>query len=391
MSLQTQLERVSSSLRGWLLNDALPLWWSHGADQRAGGFHERLYLDGKPTADPRRGRLHPRQAYSFLIGHELGWTTHATAAVRHALRYYLAHYLRSDGFFVTAVEADGRPRDLSIVLYDQAFALLGLAAGYKLLRDESLRDGAIRLHDLLRGRLKHDELGFKESPGLDAPLLSNSHMHLFEAALEWTEIDPHPRWRQLAQELATLFSKRLIDANSGFVLEFFDERWQAMTLTEGQRVEPGHQFEWAWLLSRWSKLSNESAALKHALMLIERTEAQGIDRLRQVAINALTPEGGCLDAKARLWPQTERLKAALLAAELTNSERYWRIALETAQTLARYLEAPRPGLWRDTLTTDNQFIEEPAPASSLYHITAAIAQLDRSIRRTLPVASLPVA
>lgn len=387
MSTLAQAERISSSLRGWLLNDALPLWWTHGADHKAGGFHERLHLNATPTGEARRSRLHPRQVYAFTVGNELGWTHHATAAVRHALRFYLANYRRGDGLFLTAVTADGRPCDTSVLLYDQAFALLGLAASYSLLRDESLSRHAVQVLDAIQSQFRHDDWGFKETPAGDTPLLSNSHMHLFEAALEWMEIDPHPRWRKLAQQLATLAGSRFIDINSGFVLEFFDSQWQPLPPAAGQRVEPGHQFEWAWLLSRWSTLSDEPDALKHALVLIERTESHGVDRHRGVAINALAPDGSTLDLKARLWPQTERLKAALLAAQLTNSQRYWSIALESAHTLARYLETPRAGLWRDTLTADGRFIEEPAPASSLYHIAAAIAQLNRSVRRAQPNSS----
>lgn len=385
MSTLAQAKLISSSLRGWLLNDALPLWWSQGADHKAGGFHERLHLNATPTGEARRSRLHPRQAYAFAVGNELGWSHHATAAVRHALEFYLANYRRSDGLFLTAVTADGRPCDTSVLLYDQAFALLGLAAGYKLLRDESLSRHAVQVLDAIQSQFRHDDCGFKETPTGDTPLLSNSHMHLFEAALEWTEIDPHPRWRQLARQLATLASTRFIDTSSGFILEFFDAAWQPHLPEAGQRVEPGHQFEWAWLLARWSTLSNEPDALKHAIVLIERAELHGIDRHRRVAINALAPDGAALDIKARLWPQTERLKAAVLAAGLTNSQRYWSIALESAHTLARYLETPRVGLWRDTLAADGRFIEEPSPASSLYHIAAAIAQLDRSVRRVQPI------
>lgn len=50
MSVLAQAERISSSLRGWLLNSALPLWWSQGADHSAGGFHERLHSLGSTGA-----------------------------------------------------------------------------------------------------------------------------------------------------------------------------------------------------------------------------------------------------------------------------------------------------------------------------------------------------
>lgn len=383
MSMLRQAERTSSSLRAWLLNSALPLWWSHGADREAGGFHERLTQEGKPTGEARRGRLHPRQAYSFATGHELGWSVHASAAIRHALAFFLRHYRRSDGLFLKAVGAKGEPGDHNIVLYDQAFALLGLASGYRLLRDDSLRQHAVHTLDAIHVHLRHATHGFKETPAGDTPLLSNSHMHLLEAALGWIDVDAHPRWHAFAAEIVALASADFIDPGTGFILEFFDPHWQPIRDPAIQRIEPGHQFEWAWLLSRWSAYADDQSAQQQAIELFERAESHGIDRTRQVAINALTSTATVLDANARLWPQTERLKAALIAAEFTNNQRYWAIALESAQTLARYLEVPRAGLWRDTLTAAGEFLEEPAPASSLYHIAAAIAQLDRTVRRAL--------
>jgi mannose-6-phosphate isomerase len=381
MSTLVQAQRISASLRDWLLNDALPLWWARGADHEFGGFHERLRQDASPAGEPRRSRLHPRQIHAFSLGAELGWSGHAEAAVQHALRFYLAHYQRSDGLFIRLVAPDGTTRDADAELYDQAFALLGLASAYKLLREESLRQQALQLLNAINQYFRHDAAGFKETPTGDVPLLSNSHMHLLEAALAWLEIDARPCWHVLARDLVALARSRFIDPNSGFILEFFAADWSP--LSHGQRVEPGHQFEWAWLLSRWCLLGADVQAHKVALALMKRTEDHGIDRDRRVAVNSLMPNGTVQDAEARLWPQTERLKASLLAAQLENDERYWYTALEAARTLATYLDVPQRGLWRDKLTVAGEFVDEPVPASSLYHIASAINQLDRSVGRVV--------
>jgi mannose-6-phosphate isomerase len=79
-----------------------------------------------------------------------------------------------------------------------------------------------------------------------------------------------------------------------------------------------------------------------------------------------------------LWPQTERLKAALMFAEDSDSPArldYRAHALAACQSLLRYLDTPMAGLWRDTLLPDNCFVEEPAPASSFYHIICAVSAL----------------
>ncbi len=74
------------------------------------------------------------------------------------------------------------------------------------------------------------------------------------------------------------------------------------------------------------------------------------------------------ERSARLWPQTERLKAAHLLGRQAPAE-------AAAAALRRYADVLIPGLWRDRLTAEGRFVEESAPASSFYHLTAAIAEL----------------
>jgi len=48
---------------------------------------------------------------------------------------------------------------------------------------------------------------------------------------------------------------------------------------------------------------------------------------------------------------------------------------KAAAALQLYLDTPAPGLWWDRLEPSGRFIDEPAPASSFYHIVCAIAEL----------------
>jgi mannose-6-phosphate isomerase len=78
-----------------------------------------------------------------------------------------------------------------------------------------------------------------------------------------------------------------------------------------------------------------------------------------------------------LWPQTERLKAALSAAALTNEPRYLTMAVSAATALTAFLDTRVPGLWFDRRLASGEWVIEPAPASSFYHIVGAIHALKR--------------
>ena len=92
-----------------------------------------------------------------------------------------------------------------------------------------------------------------------------------------------------------------------------------------------------------------------------------------MAIDALDDRLAVQSARARLWPQTERLKAALILNGDTPPDH----AAQALKGLQLYLEPT--GLWRDKQEPAGRFIDEPAPASSLYHIAAAWIQLRESL------------
>jgi len=367
-------------LQRWLVNDAYPFWAQHGYDTVHGGFHETVGSDGPVANEPRRARVQLRQIYSFARAAHFGWRENALRLVRDGLDCFFKHYRRGDGFFRTLVAPDGTVLDDSALLYDQAFVLLALAESHRSLGPTpELVQAAESLRTQLYERLKCPGPGFRSGLTAELPLLANPHMHLLEAALCWVTISDDPAWAALADEIAGLALDRLIDGSTGALLEYFDEHWRPLSGRAKRSVEPGHQFEWAWLLLRGNPRMRETASRLAAIRLVEIGETYGV---RQgVAINALLEDFSIHDGNARLWPQTERLKAAALLATMTREPRYWSMTERAAAGLRRYLETGVPGLWYDRLLTDGQFVRERSPASSFYHIVSAIGVLAAAIER----------
>ena len=182
-----------------------------------------------------------------------------------------------------------------------------------------------------------------------------------------------PGWALNAQGLADVALSRFIRPDSGALGESYLATWRPAPGIAGRIVEPGHQFEWAWLLlrcERWHDAPLRDAALR----LISIGDQFGVRN--GVAVNALNDDFTVKDDNARCWPQTERLKAALLAATLTRQARYWSMAEAAASTLFGYLNTPVPGLWLDMQSPSGKLLGSTVPASTFYHLVGAIAALN---------------
>ena len=118
----------------------------------------------------------------------------------------------------------------------------------------------------------------------------------------------------------------------------------------------------------------------------------GVDRDRNVAIFALDGQLKPADRTARLWAQTERLKAAALAAHLTGDEARWRTAAPRPASGWKASSAcPGRGLWRDPHAGGRRLRGgSRALASSFYHIVCAIAELSAAGGRDRSGAERPL-
>jgi mannose-6-phosphate isomerase len=364
----------------WLAQDAIPLWLGQGIDWKQGGFFEALSPRGEALEGPKRSMVQARQIYSFKTASELQCVEKKVAhhAIAHGLKFMLDFCSLPSGAFMHAVDRDGKPHQTTPDLYAQAFALFGLAQAFSIEPASALRDRAKALVDYLQRERKTADGGYFELKGAERLYQSNPQMHLFEAALAWMDVDSDPAWRKLADEMASLCLEKFIDRESGVLGEHFEAGWTPVRDPAGEKncfmFEPGHQYEWAWLLGRYQKHTGKDLSAAR-FRLFERSERNGICPDRKTAFDELWSDMRCKTATSRFWPQCERIKAAVqLGNEASQSERegYYRAADEALSALFRFLETPKRGLWFDRCSTDFAFIDQPAKASSLYHIIGAM-------------------
>lgn len=366
-----------TALKDQLHRASFPLWSTIGLDQ-TDGFIERLTPTGHPLQDKRRARLVGRQIYSFATAQKLGWDGPALAMVQRGVDFLMTHVI--DGSrMISLVDLDGTPASHGFDLYDQAFVLFGLAAAAGV--GEQTDRLTTTARNILGGMTdwRHPEAGFEEARPRTLPLKANPHMHMLEASLAWAGIDPDPRWNRLADEIVELCLRRFLDPSTGALREFFDGNWGLLNSPDHDVVEPGHQFEWAWLLTRWGLSRKRDDALAAARRLIDVAESHGVSG-RRMAINELGPDLSVRDDRHRLWPQTERIKAFVAASWIAPDQKARDAAAakvsEAARGLLNFFEHPVKGAWWEHLGPDGTPHEEPSRASSLYHITCAVREMD---------------
>ena len=382
-NLKNNLAEMQLSLKTWLFDQALPLWWKTGGDRDKGGFFEKINLDGVPYDIDRRTRVAARQVFSYALAKTMGYKGETDPAIDQGLAWLDGPARNKDtGLLYAVLTPKGEVVKGAFDFYDHAFAMLAYASAFKVRpHDKTLEEKAVFIRDTIVKTYAHPVRGFEESVPRTLPLKANPHMHMFEACLAWIEAGGDDEWRKIAAMIADLCLEKFLDPKTGALREFFDGDWNPMAGDEGRVLEPGHQFEWAWLFLRWSQKTGEHKYADAAHRLMDIAEVIGTDPKRDVTFNELWDDFKPKDENARLWPQTERPKAWVATAEAASNpadkEAAIAKALQGAAGLKLYLSTDMVGLWRDRMKKDGTFEVEPAPASSLYHIICAIDELSR--------------
>ncbi|MEM1388438.1 MAG: AGE family epimerase/isomerase [Pseudomonadota bacterium] len=372
---QASIERFVS----WVQTKALPFWAETGLCPD-GGVVERLDLNGYPERPGfKRVRVHARQAYVFSHAHVMGLPG-MYAPAQQAISFLLAHGRDDQGGWVVKMGERGGIVDPDLDLYDQAFVILALVWWAKASHDPRAIATARETLAMIKNRFaRHDGKGFLSRCPDNGFALQNPHMHLLEALLALHAVDPDGPARAVCAQLLTLFRNTLFDAQSGTIGETFDLNWAPVGGAAGQIIEPGHHFEWYWLLYMAGQAGFETGA-EQAAQLFNFAERHGVRADTGLIHDTLDRTGAVSSHAHRSWPQTERIKASVAHDARTGTDSRARIAM-AIDTLHRfYLDpAPVPGTWLDHVDSTGTPIVQSVPASTLYHLFLAHAELVRAM------------
>lgn len=194
-------------------------------------------------------------------------------------------------------------------------------------------------------------------------------MHYLEALLCLAEVTERPRYLERADECVGLLTSRFIEPSHGAIVEHFDETWSPVP--GGTVCEPGHHYEWIWLLRRWQRLSRcdvdtvVDGLYRHAASFGHDPEGFIVDELDVT--------GHVTKPSRRVWPHAEGVKANAVEHEHgrpgspAQAHRLLDVLLE------RFLSVSTAGGWMDRLTEHGAPADSYMPASTLYHVIFAVA------------------
>lgn len=362
----------------WLRSAAWPLWLEKGVDWKRRGFNESLDLDTvRSPAEFRRLRVVSRQVYVFAQASRFG-LKQADAAVELGVAFLRERARQSDGGYAQRFDLNGSVIDGRRDLYDHAFVLLALSSAAAVLPQDPLRRESLDLLAYLDGRLRHPSLGYLESLPPALPRRQNPHMHLLEAFLGAHAAFGEPVFLDRAREMIELFLDRFSHPADGTLFEFLDDSLAPLREDGHYTVEPGHHCEWIWLMTWFRRQGGEVAAPfgprldRSATLLQAFVDRHGVNPATGTLLDEVWQNGAVKSPGSRLWPQTERLKSEALRGGAAMSSVY--------TALDRYLTPVPRGLWFERLQPDGTPSLEPAPASSLYHLTAGILFADAELK-----------
>ena len=366
------------AIHRWMFRAALPWWAANGLDLANGGYVEQMTPDGRDAAVAfKRTRVTARQIYVFSHAYILGFDKGLDLA-KHGVEFLASRtWLGPDKGFARRLTRQGDALDPTPDLYDLAFVLFAFSWFYRASKDKTARDWMHRTLDFIETHLRSPEgEGFNHQLPPTGWRQQNPHMHLTEACLAAFEATQEERFAELVRELVDLFKTRFFDAKTGTLAEYFTDQLKRAPGEEGCITEPGHQFEWAWILNSSRKVLqlDVGEAIRASAAFAEK---HGVDRESFATFNQVRDDGKPIDKGSRTWPNTERIKAALALYELDGTDPSSAVRTSGSLLLERYLAHTPHGTWVDAFDAMGKPAATTIPASTLYHVFLAFAEVLR--------------
>lgn len=333
---------------------------------------------------PIRLMTQARQIYVYSLAARRQWYGGAHELVEKAYAAMLRDFYRRDARsgWIHSILRDGTIADPQRDLYAHAFVLLAIASYAQATgRSEALALANETLA-FIDGSMRAEQAGgyVDALPPSDGLRRQNPHMHMLEALLALWSCSGEARYLARAGEMFGLFTSRFFRPDSGILAEYFNAALEPAEGVAGKIVEPGHHYEWVWLL-RWFERASGRAVGPYVDALYAHADAHGYDGAGLI-VDEVLDDGSPLTRSHRTWPVTEAIKANLAEAVLGRARAESKAAALAVQLHKSFLTPDPAGGWTDRLDESGAPATDFMPASTLYHVACAIDELDRFVHPT---------
>lgn len=359
-------------LEHWIKNKALPLWLSVGIDPEIKANYEQLNRAGMPSVKSDiRVRVQARQVFVYAFAHYYQWCEQAEQ-IAQELQNFVERYCRngeSSAPYVFTLDHRYKVIDTRVDLYDCSFFMLANAWYYRAFGDQEALQRAKNIFAFVEAKLSSSMGGWLEGDYPHKIRRQNPHMHLLEAFIALYEATGDEQWLHQAQKIFELFKCYFYCEQTQVVREYFTLDWNKLDGDLGREVEPGHLFEWVWLLRKYSQIT-ATPVNDYANALYQKALRIGLDEIGLV-YDTVDAQGGLIKSTKRCWPLTEQIKAHVVQAQAGNQQAK-ELAKKSIDCLfTYYLNVSSVGGYIDQLGEDNQIINDTIQASTMYHLVVA--------------------
>lgn len=339
----------------------VPLWQGPGWNPQLALPYEALDAEQRPLPPQRyRAMACARQLYLFsqLIGDAAApFAQERAAALFRSLQRHF-HDAEHGGWFYS-IDADGAPLNRRKDLYTHAFILFACAHYWAKVREplvESVLNAALEVVALrfARGDGLYEASLAEDWSVLGSGPLQNPLMHLAEAFLAILAVREDAAVQTALLELCQAMQQQFIDPQHGVMLE------KPLGAVDNW-FEPGHQFEWFFLLDSSPLLRSNPlhASLSRAFAFAEQL---GVDPQSGAvcAMLDLQPGAPIKDATQRIWAQAEYVRALTLRADSQAP-----LLRQLKALHAHFLHA---GGWNECLDASGAVSRRDMPSTTPYHL-----------------------
>jgi mannose-6-phosphate isomerase len=368
---KSELSAVFTTVQQHFMDVIVPLWQGPGWNAEMALPYEALDAQHQPLP-PQRYRAMACARQLFLFSSFIGHPQVADAGIRAAalFRSLQQHFHDAEhGGWFYSIDPQGAPLDRRKDLYTHAFIIFACAHYWAKVREplvESVLNAALHVvaEQFADGDGLYESVLDEDWSSLGAGPLQNPLMHLAEAFLATLEVREDAQTLAALDALAEAMQRRFVDIEHGVMLE------KPLDAVDNWS-EPGHQFEWFYLLESSEHLRGTplhrslTTAFAHA-------EEQGVDQVTGAVVAMLEVDGSVKDGTQRIWAQAEYLRALTLRSD---SE-----ALLARQLNALQQRFLHPAGWNECLDSQGRVSRSDMPSTTPYHLATCYIGLAEYFR-----------